>query len=95
MTEKILTKRFGKIDPLSIDDYLNSDGYKALKKSIDMPASYVIKELKVSELKGRGGSGISDGYKNGSRSKSAQPYPQNMLYAMRMKENLVTLRIDI
>ncbi len=63
MVKNILTKRFGKIDPLSIDDYIKEGGYKSLKKAIDMKGSYVIKELKVSELKGRGGAGFPMGIK--------------------------------
>ena len=30
----LLTKRFGKINPLSIDEYISVGGYQALKKAI-------------------------------------------------------------
>ena len=63
MEKKILTQRFGKIDPLSIDDYIKSGGYEALKKAVDMSDSHVIREMKISELKGRGGAGFPMGLK--------------------------------
>ncbi len=63
MEKKILTKRFYKIDPMSIDDYINEGGYEALKKSIKMSENHVIKELKISEIKGRGGAGFPMGIK--------------------------------
>ena len=60
---KMLTKRFGKIDPLSIDDYIKADGYKALEKAAAMSADNIIEEVKASKLKGRGGAGFPMGLK--------------------------------
>ena len=37
-----LTKRFKNIDPLSITDYLKTDGYKMLKKALEMNADVLL-----------------------------------------------------
>ena len=63
MVKKILTERFGKIDPLSIDDYVENGGYEALKKTLATGADAVIAEVKASGLKGRGGAGFPMGVK--------------------------------
>ena len=63
MAVKVLTERFGKIDPLSIDDYIKSGGYEALETSLTMGADAVIAEVKASGLKGRGGAGFPMGIK--------------------------------
>lgn len=55
MSELILTKRVHLIDPLSIDDYLNMDGYNSLKNIINKDKSKLIEEIKISGLIGRGG----------------------------------------
>ena len=44
---KMLTKRFGEIDPLSIDDYIKADGYKALEKAASMSADNIIERIKL------------------------------------------------
>ena len=63
MKKEILTQRFGKMDPMSMDDYIKHGGYKALEKAVSMSPGHIIKELKVSELKGRGGAGFPLGLK--------------------------------
>ncbi|AIO19710.1 NADH-quinone oxidoreductase subunit F [Candidatus Izimaplasma bacterium HR1] len=50
-----LTKRFGLIDPLSITDYLKTDGYKMLKKALDMKKESILEEVTLSRITGRGG----------------------------------------
>lgn len=60
---KLLSRRFGEIDPLSIDDYIKEDGYAALKKAVGMSSDEIIKEVKKSALKGRGGAGFPVGVK--------------------------------
>jgi NADH-quinone oxidoreductase subunit F len=50
-----LTKRFNKIDPLSITDYLKHDGYKILKKALKMKPDSIIEEITQSRITGRGG----------------------------------------
>lgn len=52
---KIVTKRCGMIDPLSIEDYIAMDGYKALKKALtSMTPEEVVEQVTKSGLRGRG-----------------------------------------
>ena len=71
MIKKVLTERFGKIDPSSIDDYVKNGGYEALKKSLAMGADAVIAEMKASQIKGRGGAGFPLGVKMEAVQKAA------------------------
>ena len=52
---KELTKRFDKINPLSIEDYCMEDGYKMLKKALAMKPLDILEEIKLSRITGRGG----------------------------------------
>ena len=62
--KRIALRNYGKIDPTSIDDYMERDGYKALKKVIyEMTPFEVIDEVKNSGLRGRGGGGFPTGKK--------------------------------
>ncbi len=61
---RIVLKRTGIINPESFDDYINTEGYDALKKVIaDMIPMDVVKEIKNSGLRGRGGAGFPTGLK--------------------------------
>lgn len=61
---KIALRNVGQIDPSSLDDYLDRDGYKALQKALQhMSPSQVIDEVIGSGLRGRGGAGFSTGQK--------------------------------
>ena len=52
------------IDPTRIEDYIALDGYRALLKAIEeFSPEGVIKEVKVSQLRGRGGGGFPTGLK--------------------------------
>lgn len=62
---KILTRRFELPNSASIDTYLATDGYKALKKALEMKPEEIIEEVKVSNLRGRGGAGFPTGMKWG------------------------------
>jgi len=56
---KVATRNLGVIDPLDIDEYIARDGYFALNKVLtEMTADEVIKQLKESALRGRGGAGF-------------------------------------
>ncbi|MFA5422792.1 MAG: NAD(P)H-dependent oxidoreductase subunit E, partial [Phycisphaerae bacterium] len=61
---RIALRNCGIIDPEKIDDYLSLRGYEALAKVLtDMTPADVIKEVKKSGLRGRGGAGFSTGLK--------------------------------
>ncbi len=60
---KIVLRNSGVINPESIEEYIARDGYQALAKAFKMGADEVIKELKSSNLKGRGGAGFPTGLK--------------------------------
>jgi NADH:ubiquinone oxidoreductase subunit F (NADH-binding) len=61
---QIITRNWGKIDPLNIDTYTRQRGYEALQKTIrEMVPADVTREIKNSGLRGRGGAGFSTGEK--------------------------------
>jgi NADH-quinone oxidoreductase subunit F len=61
---KIALRNVGVVDPLSIDEYIARDGYFALHKALTkMTPEEVIKEIKDSGLRGRGGAGFPTGLK--------------------------------
>src|SRR4030043_1326079 len=60
----IALKNRGLIDPEKIDEYIARDGYRALAKTLtSMTPEQVIKEIKDSGLRGRGGAGFPTGLK--------------------------------
>jgi NADH:ubiquinone oxidoreductase subunit F (NADH-binding)/(2Fe-2S) ferredoxin/NAD-dependent dihydropyrimidine dehydrogenase PreA subunit len=62
--KRIVLRRCGVIDPENIDEYIASDGYKALEKVLTtMKPEDVIKVMKDSGLRGRGGGGFPTGLK--------------------------------
>ncbi len=62
-SNNILTSKIGKINPMSIDDYINLDGYQDLKKALSMNPNDIISEIKISKLTGRGGADFLFGIK--------------------------------
>ncbi len=61
---RIVLRNCGVIDPSSLQEYLQSGGYKAVEKVIkEMTPEQVIKEVQVSGLRGRGGGGFPTGKK--------------------------------
>ncbi len=60
---RIISKRFGRPDSASIGTYLADEGYQAFLKAIDMTPEQIIGELKLSNLRGRGGAGFPTGLK--------------------------------
>jgi NADH:ubiquinone oxidoreductase subunit F (NADH-binding)/(2Fe-2S) ferredoxin/NAD-dependent dihydropyrimidine dehydrogenase PreA subunit len=64
LQERIVLALNGKIDPFSLDDYLNHDGYTALAKVLSAAdPEAVIDEVESSGLRGRGGAGFPTGKK--------------------------------
>lgn len=55
---KLISKRCGVINPLSIEDYIKADGYKALKKALATDTIRLMEEIHKSRLRGRGGAGF-------------------------------------
>ncbi|MDD4801971.1 MAG: NADH-ubiquinone oxidoreductase-F iron-sulfur binding region domain-containing protein [Syntrophomonas sp.] len=60
---KVALRNIGEIDPASIEDYIQRDGYKALGKVLEMTPLQVIDEIIKSGLRGRGGGGFPTGQK--------------------------------
>ncbi|MHB8654950.1 MAG: NADH-quinone oxidoreductase subunit NuoF [Terriglobia bacterium] len=60
---KVITRRMGIPNSTSIDVFLQNDGYKALKKALELGPDGVINEVKNSGLRGRGGAGFNTGMK--------------------------------
>jgi NADH-quinone oxidoreductase subunit F len=61
--EPVLTARWADPDAVSIDGYMKTGGYEALKKALSMTPEAVIEEVKASGLRGRGGAGFPTGTK--------------------------------
>src|SRR5215468_12011186 len=60
---KVLSRRFGLPNSASIDTYLSTEGYAAFMKAAGMTPEQIIEEVKVSNLRGRGGAGFPTGMK--------------------------------
>jgi len=71
--KKLLTKRFGQIDPLSIDDYIAKDGYAALQKAVKITPAKIVDSVKASGLLGRGGAAYPVGLKMEAVQKAKSP----------------------
>ena len=58
---RIALRNIGLLDPLSLEDYVSRGGYTAIKKilSKNISPEEIIKEVKTSGLRGRGGAGFS------------------------------------
>ncbi len=74
---RIVLRNCGFINPENIDEYIARDGYEALGKALsEMTPEQVIKVIKDSGQRGRGGAGFPTGFKweIASRNKSDQKY---------------------
>ncbi len=61
---RIALRHCGLIDPESLEDYRNTDGYQGLEKVLKtMTPEQVIEEIKISGLAGRGGAGFPTWFK--------------------------------
>jgi NADH-quinone oxidoreductase subunit F len=57
--ENVITRRFGKIDPTDIDDYLSHDGFIGLNNALDIESNYICDFMSNSGLLGRGGAAFT------------------------------------
>ncbi|MBU1219369.1 NADH-quinone oxidoreductase subunit NuoF [Myxococcota bacterium] len=60
---RIVLRNCGEMDPESIDEYIARGGYEALAKAIREGSDWIINEITVSGLRGRGGAGFPTGLK--------------------------------
>lgn len=61
--DRFLLRRCGVIEPLSLREYIENDGFKGLKRALELNPEEVINELLKSKLRGRGGAGFPTGLK--------------------------------
>ncbi|HSW40981.1 MAG TPA: NuoF family protein [Patescibacteria group bacterium] len=62
--ERVATENLGRIDPESLDDYLERDGYQSLRRALtEMTPAEVRDKITRSGLRGRGGAGYPTGLK--------------------------------
>src|SRR5499433_2597893 len=59
---RVVSKRFG-MGATNLDRDLELDGYKAVQKALAMEPDAIIDEVKISNLRGRGGAGFPAGMK--------------------------------
>jgi NADP-reducing hydrogenase subunit HndC len=67
---RIALRNAGLINPEDIDEYIANDGYQALAKALTMSPEEVVKEIRESGLRGRGGGGFPTGLKWGFAQKA-------------------------
>ncbi len=60
---RIMMDNCGKVDPLSLNQYVACGGYNGLTKALRMSPQEVIEEVNASGLRGRGGAGFPTGQK--------------------------------
>ncbi len=60
---RILSRRFGLPNSAALDTYLATDGYQAFRKAVGMKPEDIVNEVKISNLRGRGGAGFPTGMK--------------------------------
>ena len=73
---RVILKHIGQIRPDSLEDYLETGGYKGFQKALRMDPVAVIDELLDAGLRGRGGAGFSTGMKQRFTSESCLRCPQ-------------------
>ncbi|MCG6865519.1 MAG: NADH-quinone oxidoreductase subunit NuoF [Thiogranum sp.] len=61
--ERLTFARAGITDPLSLDDYLQYQGYAGLKRALAMSSDQIVREVTDAGLRGRGGAAFPTGIK--------------------------------
>jgi len=61
--QRIALRNCGEINPESIDEYIESGGYKAVEKSASLTPEQIIEEIKIAGIGGRGGAGFPTWFK--------------------------------
>ncbi len=61
--QKLVLANCGRIDPESIDEYIAAGGYTAVPRALKMEPDEIIRMIKESGLRGRGGGGFPTGAK--------------------------------
>src|SRR4030081_3656184 len=62
---RVLTRPFGPPNSETLDTYLATEGYQGFLKAAKMTLEAIIEEVKISNLRGRGGAGFPTGMKWG------------------------------
>lgn len=75
---KIALRNTGRIDPSSIQDYLDRGGYKGLEAALSMSPEEVIGQIETSGLRGRGGAG----FPTGRKWRSCREVPSDIKYML-------------
>jgi formate dehydrogenase iron-sulfur subunit len=61
--ERLTFARVGITDPVNLDDYLAHDGYRGLRRALEMTPAAIVQEVTDSGLRGRGGAAFPTGIK--------------------------------
>jgi NADH-quinone oxidoreductase subunit F len=59
----VILKGYDKVNPTSVSDYINVGGFEGLRKALKMDPLEICKEIKISNLRGRGGAAYPTGVK--------------------------------